>query len=78
MRDDLIDILERDLLDVHELRTDLVNGIIFVNEESVWGLVQVWEGQDGIVVLNNNLEKCKKLFQGNCSCVLQAFHRETA
>lgn len=69
MCNDLIDILEWDLLDVHELCADLVDGIILVNKKRIWGPVQVWEGQDGVVVLNNNLEKYKKKTYSRASFV---------
>lgn len=57
---DSIDIPEGNLFDVHQLGTDLVDGIIFMDKKGIWGVVQMWQSQDRVVVLNNDLEANKK------------------
>lgn len=59
MCNDLIYIPEGDLFNIHQLSTDLVDDIIFMNKKGIWWLVQMWQSQNRVVVLNNDLEKNK-------------------
>lgn len=60
MSDHLVKVRDRDVLDIHQLAADFVNGVILVHHQCVRQCVQTRQGEDRIVVLHDDLQREEK------------------
>lgn len=53
--DDFVNVVEGDVFDIHELSTDFVHRVIFMDQDSIRELVQMRQREDRVVVLDYHL-----------------------
>lgn len=55
MSDHLINVSNRDVFDVHQPAADFVYRVVLVNQNSIGELVEMGQGEHGVVVLHDHL-----------------------
>lgn len=60
MSDHLVEVRDRDVLDVHQLAADFVHRVVLVHHEGVGQRVETRQAENRIVVLHDNLQREEK------------------